>query len=317
MSEPVFISICIPAYKNTAYLERLISSISIQTFKNYEVVISDDSPDDSVRDFISELAFINHLRYYKNATPLGTPENWNAAISMSKGEWIKIMHDDDWFSTEHSLQQFVDAIRQHPEASFIYASYTNVDLHNGRETAVRNSGWRRQLLNSHPFILMSKNVIGPPSAIIYQRQDAIRFDNKLKWLVDIDFYIRYLRANKAFYVDKQLVKIGISANQVTKYSSMVREVEIPEFFAVLQKCQPAPLKNVLVFDALWRLIRNFQVKNSDEIVQSGFCGPLPDGVSQIIKVQSRSPGAVLKIGIFSKLLMLGNYTRLRIYKVLS
>ena len=47
-----FISICIPAYKNTTYVGRLLDSISEQTFTDYEVVVTDDSPDDSVKNFL-------------------------------------------------------------------------------------------------------------------------------------------------------------------------------------------------------------------------------------------------------------------------
>ncbi|HVG40418.1 MAG TPA: glycosyltransferase family 2 protein, partial [Chitinophagaceae bacterium] len=101
------ISICIPAYKRPENIARLLQSISIQTCKNYEIIITDDSPDDSL---IKVLQKYSHLpiQYYKNETALGTPANWNYGISKASGEWIKLMHDDDWFSSEKSLQHFAD-----------------------------------------------------------------------------------------------------------------------------------------------------------------------------------------------------------------
>ena len=50
----MFISICIPTYKSGTKLERLLDSIKIQTFSDYEVVVSDDSPDDSMKKIIDE-----------------------------------------------------------------------------------------------------------------------------------------------------------------------------------------------------------------------------------------------------------------------
>ena len=44
------ISICIPAYNRTTYLKRLFESIVDQVFKDFEVIVSDDSPNDSVKD---------------------------------------------------------------------------------------------------------------------------------------------------------------------------------------------------------------------------------------------------------------------------
>jgi glycosyltransferase involved in cell wall biosynthesis len=45
------VSICIPAYKNTRFLKRLLESLLQQTYTHFEVILSDDSPDDTVKDF--------------------------------------------------------------------------------------------------------------------------------------------------------------------------------------------------------------------------------------------------------------------------
>jgi hypothetical protein len=42
------------------------------------------------------------------------------------------------------------------------------------------------------------NLIGPPSSAIYRNSKAIFFDEKLRMLVGIDFYIRTLQGNGAF-----------------------------------------------------------------------------------------------------------------------
>jgi glycosyltransferase involved in cell wall biosynthesis len=39
------ISICIPTYKQVDKLEVLLRSIDSQTFRDFEVIVSDDSPD--------------------------------------------------------------------------------------------------------------------------------------------------------------------------------------------------------------------------------------------------------------------------------
>ena len=76
-----FISICIPAYQNKKFLERLLKSISIQTFKDFEVVVSDDSPTNELENICRSYSDTFKIHYYRNAIPLGTPGNWNFAIS--------------------------------------------------------------------------------------------------------------------------------------------------------------------------------------------------------------------------------------------
>ena len=48
------------------------------------------------------------IRYFKNADQLGTPENWNEGLRKASGDWIKIMHDDDWFTGPESLHIFTE-----------------------------------------------------------------------------------------------------------------------------------------------------------------------------------------------------------------
>ena len=45
----VKVSICVPAYKNPVGVERLLESVKVQSFTDYEVVVTDDSPDGSPR----------------------------------------------------------------------------------------------------------------------------------------------------------------------------------------------------------------------------------------------------------------------------
>src|SRR6478735_2601277 len=116
------ISICIPAYKRTAYLKRLLDSVAIQTFKDFEVIVSDDSPDNSVETVCNEYAEKFKLLYFKNAAALGTPANWNFGISKANGDWIKLMHDDDWFADENALAVFA---RHTDKSKFIFSAYSN------------------------------------------------------------------------------------------------------------------------------------------------------------------------------------------------
>ena len=71
------ISICIPAYKNKNFLERLLKSISIQTFRDFEVIVSDNIPTNELEGVCYKYGQLFSLKYYKNAKPPGTPANWN------------------------------------------------------------------------------------------------------------------------------------------------------------------------------------------------------------------------------------------------
>jgi glycosyltransferase involved in cell wall biosynthesis len=303
----VFISICIPAYKRIEFLKRLLDSIVIQLYKDFEVIITDDSPGEAISFFCEQYSQKFSIRYFKNTHPLGTPENWNEAIRQAKGEWIKLMHDDDWFATGFSLGEFASAIEKNPSADFLFSAYRNQHLEQSTQNDFHISGWWMKALLKNPCILFSRNVIGAPSVTIFKKSLGLYYDASLKWLVDIDFYIRVLSKTKPIYTDQVLINIGIGKEQVTQDCFRQRPIEIPENFYLLKKVGVNQLKNIIVYDAWWRLMRNLEIKNLAEISASGYDGLIPIVIRKIIQFQSIIPSSILKIGLFSKTCMFISY----------
>jgi glycosyltransferase involved in cell wall biosynthesis len=352
-----FISICIPAYKHREFVERLLTSLLIQTFTDFEVIITDDSPDESVSTLVPDYTHRLNLVYFKNTPALGTPENWNEAIRQAKGQWIKLIHDDDWLTSATSLQDYANAINQNPGVDFFYSAYYNVRV-NDRKTSdltketgadidkrataddiqeiplnayindnikdkindknneknnekveiIKPVSFRIKQLQQNPVTLLSKNIIGPPSVVIHRNDQKYFYDKNLQWLVDMDFYMRYLENRIAIYIDKPLVNIGLNEQQVTNSSSLVRQVEIPEHFRILEKTGVHQLNNLLVYDAWWRLIRNLKIHDLNEIKEAGYTGKIPLAIINLVKFQQKLPYSMLNFGPTSKSLMLASYS---------
>jgi glycosyltransferase involved in cell wall biosynthesis len=304
------ISICIPAYKRTQLLIRLLDSIAVQTYKQFEVIITDDSNDNSVELLVASYNNKFSLNYAKNHIPLGSPENWNAAVRKAKGTWIKLMHDDDWFSSIDSLQRFVDAVKQYSKISFFFSAYYNIKEDTSQKRLVSLTSVQKVYLDN-PVRLLANNVIGPPSVTLYRNTKQFTYDQSLKWLVDMDFYMQYLREGKAHYIEQPLINIGINEQQVTKYSFRVKEVEVPEHFHVLNKIGYKNLKDIIVFDAIWRLIRNLHIRGTNDIQDAGYTGEVHKSIITIIHHQNTWGRNLLKNGVFSKILMLLSYIKNR------
>jgi len=307
MPAEVLISICIPAYKGIDFLQRLLNSVSIQTFRDFEVVVTDDSPDDTVKELCQKYLGRFPINYHRNPVSLGTPANWNEAIGKASGQWIKLMHDDDWFADKKSLQYFADAIRAHPSSAFIFSAYTNNYLDTGKTRDFFVDSFRFRMLQKDPVTLFSRNIIGPPSVVLHRNNHSILYDSKIKWVVDVDFYIRYLGDKKPVYINKILVNVGVGEQQVTHDCFRQRPIEIPENFYLLEKVGVNKLKNILVYDAWWRLMRNLEITQKEEIIESGYSGKIPRVISSMIALQRKLPRYILHAGILSKCLMVLHY----------
>ncbi len=300
--EPL-ISICIPAFKNEALFKRLLDSIVIQKFKDFEVIITDDSPNKNLQLLCENYKNIFQLSYHWNSPALGTPANWNFAISKAVGKWIKIMHTDDWFASENSLSVFAELTTH--GFSFIFSGYCNVDLDNNIYQKIKLSKVDLSLLKASPFNLFTKNAIGPPSTTLIRRSDnKLLYDENIKWVVDFEYYIRYLSLQNSFtYIAKPIINIGIHQGQVTKTSFRIKEVEIPENIYLLNKIGTRHLKNIFVYDYYWRLLRNLRIKDIKDFSPFINLEMVPIQIKKMIKFQSSFSYIILRQGIFSKTLM--------------
>jgi hypothetical protein len=132
--------------------------------------------------------------------------------------------------------------------------------------------------------------------------------------VDIDFYIRFLENSRAVFIPESLVKVGLGNYQVTQQVFRNPAVEIPENLNVLNKIGISSLKNIIVYDAFWRFIRNMNLRSVSQIRIAGYHKTVPAVISSMIRIQSFIPKAILKTGIFSKSFMflhyLFNYSKL-------
>ncbi len=306
MSTTPLISICIPAYKRVQYLQRLLNSIAVQTFMDFDVIISDDSPDDSVKDLLNRYYGKFALHYYKNEPSLGTPANWNFGISKATGEWIKLIHDDDWFASTGSLQLFADNIKTGNK--FIFSAYAN------RKNAGTESNekmhlpalWKNKIIKN-PLTLLAYNVIGPPSVTLVHSSIKERYDERMKWRVDMDFYVRILLLEKSYtYINDILVNVGISESQVTNVCFENPSVELPEGFLLLEKYGIDRLKNIWVYDAWWRLLRNMNIRNEGQL-NNYVNEQWPEVIIKITNHLNKINSKFIRIGVVSKITMICSY----------
>jgi len=302
MSGP-FISICIPTYKNVDYLQRLLQSVSKQTFKDYEIAITDNSPDNSVEMLVKEFGKQLPIRYYRNDPPTNMGENFNLVMQKATGKWIKMMHDDDWFADKNSLQHFADAANQYPEYDFIFSACNNVDLKTGKIKKHELDPGKKMLLESSFYNLYFDNVIGHPSTVMHKNTDVL-YDPSFKWVIDVDFYIRFFeKYPKWHYIPETCVNIGIDASQFSNKYYKNPLVEISEYLHLLKKLPVTAESNQYIFHALWLLVRKFKIKNLEEIRNAGYKDEVPDAIFKIIKFQNNIPRLIIKQTPFSNALM--------------
>lgn len=296
------ISICIPAYKKVDYLERLLISLENQSFKDFEILISDDTPGDEIHALCEKYKMAFNLKYIKNEIALGSPANWNAAIKMASGKWIKIMHNDDWFAFENSLEMFFEATLNNSDCDFLFSGFSNFGSNGIINKFIPNIQLCKKLKKS-PLILFKKNYIGHPSTTLIRNTKMDWFDEKIKWVVDFEFYIRVIKNRKFASIPNSLINIGIHDDQITKQAFRNKSIEIPETIYLLDKLGFSALNKIYVYDYYWRLFRNLSIRRFDDFDYLLPESSVPEKIKKMLNFQFKIPLIILNVGILSKFFM--------------
>jgi len=88
------VSVIIPAYNAEAYILKAINSILNQTYKNVEVIITDDCSTDKTYQILQSIKD-DRIRLYRNENNSGVSFTLNNCIQNSTGSLIAVMHADD------------------------------------------------------------------------------------------------------------------------------------------------------------------------------------------------------------------------------
>lgn len=89
------VSVLMPVYQtNEKYLKEAISSILEQTFKDFELLILDDCPEND-REKIVKSFKDDRIKYSKNEKNLGISDSRNKLVDMAMGEYLVVMDHDD------------------------------------------------------------------------------------------------------------------------------------------------------------------------------------------------------------------------------
>lgn len=206
------ISICIPSYEANGngvnLIKNAIDSVFKQTYKNFEIVISDHSIDDEIQNYIFSLNN-NNIFYLRNKNDIGSPaNNSNNAIRNSSGDFIKILNMDDYFSNEKSLETYMINLKNNHK--WLLSSTKLVHLKT--QNIVREHP--AYILGDGVHLLKGINTIGCPSVGIFPRE--FYFDTEVKYMIDCELWYRLYKTLGVPFIDNQTpMCIGVGEHQLT------------------------------------------------------------------------------------------------------
>ena len=179
------ISIAIPTWESygrgAEFLDDLLRTIEIQTFKDFEVCISDHSKENEVLNKVKEFEDKINIQYCKNELNRGNgPFNTNKSIEMCSGDIIKVMFQDDFFYDDESLEKINREFEKSDKMWLVNGcNHTQDDGH---------SFYWEMYPKWNDNLLEGVNSISSPSVLSFRKEVDNRFDETLVSLMDCEFY---------------------------------------------------------------------------------------------------------------------------------
>lgn len=219
------LSICIPTYNGSKYIRKNLDEIvnQIISYKlNYiEVIISDNCSTDNTYEIIKEYSnkYPNLISINRNNINLGYDGNVLKLCSLSKGKYIHIFGDDDFYAPS-GLKRLCETLLKYPELSVCILS--NYYLQNSNfGNIVSRKGLQDQFYiddriyinDSDNFIIDIEDRAWPNTNIVYRRDYYEQIPNlkefiKKDWIhIYIMLYIAAKWQNCYIFADKYPIVI--------------------------------------------------------------------------------------------------------------
>ena len=141
MKKNKVVSIIIPVYNGQSFIDKCMDSVLNQTYKNIEIILSDDgSTDNSLKMIKSYAKKYKNIKYdsHKN---VGQSQTRNIALEQATGDYITYLDVDDYFDYDFIEKMISDC----NDSDIIIGGYRSVypDGKINFEYSLKNSKWNR------------------------------------------------------------------------------------------------------------------------------------------------------------------------------
>ncbi len=111
------LSVFVVTYNHEHFIKECLDGILMQqTTFDFEVVIGDDSSQDSTRKICEQYAEkYENIKLLTQAAHLGVSGNWKRVLLECTGEFVAMCEGDDYWTDPHKLQKQVDFLELHRE----------------------------------------------------------------------------------------------------------------------------------------------------------------------------------------------------------
>ena len=200
------VSIIVPVYNAEKTIDRCVSSILNQSYKDFELLLMNDGSTDrsgSLCDAYEERDSRVHVLHKENT---GVSDTRNQGIAMARGEYLQFADSDDWLAPD-AVAGFVRAATEH-QCDMVIADFYRVI---GERVAQKGDIEKDGVMDRTEYAV---NMMQRPADFYYGvlwnkfykrsiiEKHQIRMDSSVSWCEDFMFNMEYVRHARTIYAMK-------------------------------------------------------------------------------------------------------------------
>lgn len=237
------VSIIVVSYQSERYILDVLESVKRQTYKNIELIITDDGSTDMTVDISKSWLSQNKHRFIKTQlltvkSNTGIPANCNRGLSAISGKWIKFIGADDILLDDCILDN-IKVTNKFPNVSFILSDLIEINAKgNTLDISPKNEGLKYFMRNQKNKQKKLKAYSRWPAFLntpsFFYKKDLIMDLSKSNTSLRIyeDTYAVFNiidRDAKIFYLEKPTVKYRIHQNAISRRGDLDIDRKIEEY----------------------------------------------------------------------------------------
>ncbi|HCW53415.1 MAG TPA: hypothetical protein DG753_06700 [Clostridium sp.] len=237
------VSILIPTHNRTEFFRIALESAINQTYKNIEIIVSDNSDTFDTKDMMQEYLNRYDNIIYTYESGLNIKENWNTCLKQAKGEYINYLMDDDIFEYT-KIEKMMNYYIEYPQLSVVTSYRKIIDAYGNSLPDIPATRKMFETDTIVPGKEMSKfvlynliNCIGEPTTVLYKKKYYSELSLKLngqdlRCNLDIARSLIALKEGDCAYISQPLSYFRIHDEQDQKDMS-VRNNGIIEWYNII------------------------------------------------------------------------------------
>lgn len=121
------VSIGLAVYNGERYLEEALRVFLIQTYADFELIISDNASTDRTEEICRSYAARDaRIRYFRSPRNMGVAYNYNITVELARGEYFRWATYDDLVAPE-LLERCVEVLDRCPDVILAYPQTVDID----------------------------------------------------------------------------------------------------------------------------------------------------------------------------------------------